>query len=116
MRSDNSFGIHFILRMNKVKDGKAPVYARIVVNKSRCEISLKRIIDVRDWNESRGLARPKSIDLKLLNNYLEEVRGQLIDCYRQLHLEKKLLNAELVKNNWLGNDKEEYTLNTLMDF
>lgn len=116
MRSDNTFGIHFILRMNKVKDGKAPLYARLVVNGSRCEISLKRRVDLKDWNDSRGYAKPKSIDLKLLNNYLEEVRGQLTGCYSQLHLEKKLLNAELVKNNWLGNDKEEHSLNSLMEY
>ncbi len=50
MRSDNTFGIHFIVRMNKVKNGKAAVYARIVVNKSRYEILLKRKVEVRDWN------------------------------------------------------------------
>ncbi len=116
MRNDNTFGIHFILRMNKVKDGKGPIYARIVINGSRCEISLKKRVEIRDWNGSKGLAKPKSNDLKFLNNYLEEVRGQLADCYRQIHLEKKLLNAEQVKNIWLGFKKEEYTLNTLMDY
>ena len=70
MRNANSFGIQFILRMNKVKDGKAPVYARITVNKSRCEISLKKIISSNDWNQARGLAKPKTNDLKLLNSYL----------------------------------------------
>ena len=29
MTNNNTFGVHFILRMNKVKDGRAPVYARI---------------------------------------------------------------------------------------
>ncbi len=116
MRSDNTFGIHFIVRMNKVKNGKAPVYARIVVDKSRCEISLKKKVEVRDWNQARGLAKPKTTDLKLLNNYLEEVRGQLTDCYVKLHLEKKHLNAEEVKNKWLGNEKEEYTLNAIMEY
>lgn len=116
MRNDNTFGIHFILRMNKVKDDKAPIYARIVVNGSRCEISLKKKVELRDWNQSKGLAKPKSNDLKSLNNYLEEVRGQFADCYRQLHLEKRLLNAEQVKNQWLGNEKKEYTLNVLMNY
>lgn len=60
-------------------------YPRIVVNKSQSEIPLKRIVELRDWNRSRGLAKPKSNDLKLLNNYLEEVRAQLTDCYRQFN-------------------------------
>jgi site-specific recombinase XerD len=116
MRNANSFGIQFILRMNKVKDGKAPVYARITVNKSRCEISLRKIISPGDWNQARGLAKPKTNDLKLLNSYLEEVRGQLTECYRQLCLQKQLLNAELVKNLWLGHEKKEHSLCALMDY
>lgn len=32
MRSSSTFGVHFILRMNKEKDGIAPVYVRINVN------------------------------------------------------------------------------------
>jgi hypothetical protein len=44
MRNENTFGIHFILRMNKVKNGKAPLYARITVNSSRIEISLKILV------------------------------------------------------------------------
>ena len=116
MRSDYSFGIHFILRMNKVRDGKAPVYARIVVNKTRCEVSLKKVVELKDWNQGRGVARAKSTELKLFNNYLEEVRGQIMESYRQLHLEKKLITAEGVKNLWLGNDKQEYTLNAIMEY
>ena len=113
MRSENTFGIQFFLRMNKAKNGKAPVYARVIVNGTRCEISLKRTIETAGWNDSRGLAKPKSTNLKLLNNYLEEVRGQLTSCYSQLHLEKKLLTAELLKNRWLGTESEQYTIGHL---
>ncbi len=79
MRSNNTFGIHFIARMNKVKNGTAAVYTRIVVDKSRCEISLKKKVEVRDWNQARALAKPKTTDLKLLNNYLEEEKYSLAE-------------------------------------
>jgi hypothetical protein len=45
-----TFGIHFVLRMNKITSGIAPVYARITVNSKRCEISIKRRILVENWN------------------------------------------------------------------
>lgn len=32
MRSTNTFGVHFILRMNKEKNGIAPIYVRVAVN------------------------------------------------------------------------------------
>jgi site-specific recombinase XerD len=115
MRSLNTFAIQFILRANKAKDGAAPIYVRIVVNTSRCECSLRRSVDLKDWSKSRGMAKPKTTELKLLNNYLEEVRAQLTECYRELRLKKKVLTAELIKSLWLGTE-EEYTLNTLIQY
>ena len=51
------FGIHFILRMNKVKNGKAPLYARITVNASRIEVSLKTLVEISDWNPSKRIGK-----------------------------------------------------------
>ena len=47
---------------------------------------MKKSVDITDWNEARGLAKPRTPDLKLLNNYLEEVRMQVTESYRKLHL------------------------------
>jgi site-specific recombinase XerD len=116
MRSQNTFGIHFILRMNKVKNGKAPLYARITVNTSRIEVSLKTLVETADWNSSKGLAKPKNEKAKELNSFLEQVRGQFADCYKQLQLQKKIINAEAIKNLFLGNDKKEHTLCSLMEY
>src|SRR5260221_7396453 len=41
MRTTNTFGIQFIARMNRVKYGPAPIYARVTVVVPRMEISLK---------------------------------------------------------------------------
>ncbi|MBW8333293.1 MAG: hypothetical protein K0M40_14800 [Prolixibacteraceae bacterium] len=41
-----TLGIHFVLRMNKVMNGLAPIYARITVNSKRCEVSIKRKISM----------------------------------------------------------------------
>ena len=62
MRSNNTFGVHFTLR-NKEQNGKHPVYARITVNKTRCELSLKHNLHKNDWNEIKGIAKPKNEEL-----------------------------------------------------
>ena len=98
MRTTNSFGVHFIVRMNKAKDGKAPIYARISVNQKRTEIALKRWISLTDWNGAKGLAKPKTDELKLVNNYLEQVRGQISEHFRDLQLTKKLITPDALKN------------------
>jgi|SRR6266498_465245 len=116
MRNENTFGIHFILRMNKVKNGKAPLYARITVNSSRIEVSLKILVDILDWNASKGLAKSKNEKAKELNSFLEQVRGQLTDCYKQLQLQRRSINAEAIKNLFLGNEKKEHTLCSLIEY
>jgi len=89
-----------------MKDGKCPVYLRIVVNGTRSELSLKSLVYYEDWNVSKGMAKPKNQELKLLNNYLEDVRGRLFTYYKELKIEGEELTAEAVKNAYLGIKKE----------
>ena len=84
MKSTNTFGIHFILRHQREKEGKSPVYARIVVNKTRCELALKVYIQKSDWNAQKGAVKPKTLELKKLNNHLEETRAKIVTHYMQL--------------------------------
>lgn len=116
MRSSSTFGVHFILRMNKEKNGNAPVYVRINVNGARIEMSLKKSVKTADWNPSKGFAKSKNTELKILNNYLEEVRGQLSSYYREMVLSKKLVTPEAIKNQFLGIQEQENTLLSLIDY
>ena len=68
MRTTNTFGIQFIVRKNKAKDGLPPIYARITVDGRRVEISLKRWINQDDWNNSKGMARGSREEIKLRNH------------------------------------------------
>lgn len=116
MRSSNTFGVHFILRMNKEKNGDAPVYVRINVNGARIEISLKKSVKIADWNPSKGFAKSKNTDLKILNNYLEEVRSLLSGYYREMVLSKKLVTPEAIKNQFLGIQEQSNTLLSLISY
>jgi hypothetical protein len=112
MRNENTFGLPFILRVGRTVRGKSPIYARIVVNKSRCELALKCHVKQEDWNNIKGAAKPTNEELKLLNSYLEEVRGKLVKQYRALHVTDNMITAEGVKNAYLGLGEKErkYTL------
>lgn len=116
MRSNNTFGIHFVLRTNRGKNGKAAIYVRIVVNKSRSEIALKRLVEATDWNQMKGLAKPKNEILKSLNSYLEQTRCQLSSYYQEFIIKNKLVTAEALKNRFIGIEEEQNTLVTLMDY
>jgi integrase/recombinase XerD len=114
MRSTNTFGVHFTLKLSRMAEGKFPIYARIVINKSRCELALKYLIKKEDWNSFRGEAKSKNEELKILNSYLEETRGKIGGHYRELILNNKEVTAESVKNSYLGvteiENNKNYTL------
>ena len=84
MRNDNTFGLHFILRIGRAVRDKCPIYAKITVNKTKCELALKCQVRKEDWNIVRGSAKLVNEDLRLINSYLEEGRGKLVKQYRAL--------------------------------
>lgn len=110
MKSNNTFGVHFVLRTNKTEhEGKYPVYARITVNRSRCEFSLKQEIHKNDWNFGKGAAKPKNDELRQFNSYLQEFQGKLVRHFRELQLEDEPVTAALVKNAFIGITKGKVT-------
>jgi site-specific recombinase XerD len=119
MKSTNTFGVHYTLRQNRPVDGKFPIYVRITVNKSRCELALKSYLLKEDWNNAKGAAKPKNQELKELNSYLEEVRSKIVTHYQRLALENTEVTAEAVKNAYLGISEkttaEKITLCKLVD-
>lgn len=102
MRSTNTFGVHFTLRLNRPVDRKFPIYARITINKSRCELALKSYLPKEDWNIGKGCPKPKNGELKQLASYLEKVRSKLVVQFQDLQLENTEVTAEAVKNAYLG--------------
>jgi site-specific recombinase XerD len=107
MKSNNTFGVHFVLRTQKADaDGKIPVYARITVNGTRCEVSMKYHICKNDWNIGKGEAKPKNPELKAFNSFLQEIHGKIHRHYRDLRVEDGPVTAAAVKAAFLGIEKE----------
>src|SRR5690606_14732818 len=116
MRSANTIGVHFILRMDKEKDAIAAMYVRIAVKGARIDMTLKKKVKVSDWNSSRGLPKAKNTDLKILNGFLEQVRGVLSGYYQEMVMAKKLITPEAIKNMYLGEVEQENTLQSLIEY
>jgi len=116
MRTNNTFGVQFITRTNKAKNGLRPIYARISVDSRRVEVSLKRFIHPENWNDAKGSAKGKSEEIRNLNTYLEQIRSRLTECYQQLTLKKQMVTAIAVKNLFCGFEEKEHSLMTLFDY
>lgn len=116
MRTNNTFGVQFITRINKAKNGLLPVYARISVDGHRVEVSLKRFIHPDNWNDAKGSAKGKSEEIRNLNTYLEQIRSRLTECYQELTLKKKMVTAEAIKNLFCGLDEKEHSLISIFEY
>ncbi len=116
MKTSQSFRVHFTIRADKAKEGKAPIYASVTVNKQRCHIALKQVIDVKNWDSGKGVAKGNREEVKAVNNYLTQVRTALGNRYQQLQLKGKLLSAEAIKDAFLGTADEVYTLRRLIEY
>ncbi len=116
MKAQNTFGIRFIIRKNKMVDGKAPIYASVTINGKRVEISMKHYIALEDWNSQKGQGRGMSSEVIQLNQYLLQVKSRLVEYYRQIQLQDQVPTAELLKNKFLGVTKERPTLLKLIEY
>lgn len=117
MKSTNTFGIQFIIRIPKnEKATEATVYARITVNGRRSEISLKKKIDPKFWDEAKGRAKGKRDESAGLNNYIERIRSIIADGYHNLIQERKPINVDSVKALFTGQDEDAITIKKLFEY
>jgi site-specific recombinase XerD len=116
MSNSNTFGVLFLVRSQKEKDGIMPIYVRITVDSRRTIISVKKSIHRDDWNFGKGLAKPKSDELRRLNKNLEQIRSRLVECYHEMQINKQLVTPEGIKNKFLGIEDKEHSLLNLFDY
>jgi site-specific recombinase XerD len=117
MRSSNTFGIQFVIRLSKLqKTDPATVFARISVNGRRCEISLKKKINPQNWDDVKGKARGTKDEIRKLNEHIERVRTLIADGYHTLVQQKKVVTVDAVKALFLGDDENEMTLIKLGEY
>jgi len=116
MRTTNSFGILFCARVQFAKDGFAPLVVRVTVDGIRKEISLKHRVPILKWNKSKEHFSGTDHETKSLNNYIDEVRTELHNCYRKMQIDKKLITALAIKQSFLGDDPDQKSLLDVIEF
>lgn len=116
MRTDSTLGINFFVRKKRNDPNIYDIYVRITVKKERAEISIKRDIPVCNWDKMRGKAFPTSRIMEDLNAYLDTVYGEILNVHRELHMERALITAKLIKARYVGEDEVNHTLLELFEY
>lgn len=116
MQSQTNFNLLFWVNASRAKNNKVSVYARITVNGKRANISLKRKVIVSEWNSGKGMAKGNKQESRLLNRYLDNVKNRIYEAHQELVKEKAFICSQSIKARFLGEDNEEYSLLTLIDY
>lgn len=116
MQSQTTFSLLFWVTTSRAKNNSVSVYARITVNGKRANISLKRKVVLSEWDSVKGKARGNKQESRLLNRYLDLVKNRIYEAHDQLVKEKVFICSQSIKARFLGEDNEEYSLLTLIDY
>ncbi len=113
MQTSNTFSVVLFTRKSRSKQQELSIYARITVNGKRSEISLKRHVQQKEWDASKN-RRGCSYPIQTLNRYLDQEYSRLLDCYKQLLEEDKVVSSQAIKSSYLGEENTQKTLNELL--
>lgn len=116
MRTSLTFSVLFWIYTKRAQNNQTNIYARITVNGKKVNISLKHKVNVNAWDPKSQKLKGNSPTAKEMNLYLDEVKSGIVQCYRDLKTEKRVLTAELIKARYLGEDKIYYTLNDIFEY
>jgi integrase/recombinase XerD len=116
MRTSSTFSILFWVYTTRATNEQTLIYARITVNGKRVNLSLKQKIDINTWDPKRQKAKGNGITARKINFYLDDIKSNLVQCYRDLKSEAKTPSPQQVKARFLGEDKKNYNLQDIIDY
>lgn len=105
----------YVKKSNALRDGKVPIYLKITVNKRVAAVSLQATVLPNLWDSAKEKSRAKDKSAIELNNYINSAKAKITTMYRELELDGKLITAQLLKDMYLGNHKNEEVGKTLVE-
>lgn len=116
MKTKHTFTVIFFTRKSRSNHKQLSIYVRITINGKRAEISLKRVIPIKDWDSNKSRGRGSSQQVRTLNAYLDEVYNRLLECHKEILEEDKFISSEAIKARYLGEDDNSKTLKELIAY
>lgn len=105
----------YVKKSNALKDGRVPIYLKITVNKQVAAVSLQSSVQLESWNQAKERSKGKDKSAIELNNYINSAKAKITTMYRELQLDGKPTTAQLQKDMYLGNHKDEEIGKTLVE-
>jgi site-specific recombinase XerD len=116
MKTTQTFSILIWANKSKVINNEAPLFARVTVDGKRSEISLKKRINLSNWDVSKGCMKGVAEDVKTVNNYINQVKAELFRIYTQMQTLNEFISADTIKNWFTGKKEEKKTILVVFDY
>ncbi|WP_066219110.1 site-specific integrase [Formosa haliotis] len=117
MKTTKSFSVNFWLKKRSIKsNGQIPIYARILVNGIGADISVQRTTLESNWCYQSFRVKPRLKDAKSINDFLDGIYTDLLECHKQLCSEGVPISSQRIKKRYLGKDKVMETLDDILEY
>ncbi|MGN6638690.1 MAG: phage integrase SAM-like domain and Arm DNA-binding domain-containing protein [Mucilaginibacter sp.] len=116
MKTANPFGVHFVARQRKNDPDVLSIYVRITVSKKVAEVSLKRTVPAAFWDQATGCVKGNKKLSFEVNPFLDDFRYRLMESFRKLQMDRRLITAKALKDCFLGKESSNSTLCSLMTY
>ena len=117
MRTSSTFSIlYWIYTQRADQNNCSNIYARITVNSKKVNISLKQKVNVDLWNSQRQKVKGNGQVSRMINLYLDEVKSEIVQCYRDLKSEIRVVTPQLIKARYLGEDIKIHSLKDIIKY
>lgn len=115
-KNRNTFNlVCYIKKAKTLKNGEAPVYMRITINKQTADLSIQGSVNPNVWSQAKEQSRGKEKADYELNHYIKSVKGKLIQIHRDLELSEKPISAQVIKEIYLGNKSDNEDSKSLVE-
>lgn len=116
MRTQSTFSVLFWIYSKRAIENQTAIYARISINGRKLNISLKRKVDVDLWDPKKQKLMGKSPYAKELNQFLEQERSTLFQCYQDLRMEGAVISSETIKSRYFGDRDHLFSLEDIFEY
>ena len=117
MQSSTTFAVLFWVYTQRAdKNNESNIYVRITVNQKKVNLSINQKAKISLWDSRRQRIKGNSSQARTINLYLDQVKSEIVQCYRDLASENKVLSAKLVKARFLGEDKRIRSLKDIFKY
>lgn len=102
--------LSLVVYMSKTKldkNGEAPIYLRITLDKQRIEINLRRKVSPNEWDSVKCRVKGRDQKSKNINSFIDSIVGRTITVYEELTRKYSQISPETLKQHILGKDSDK---------